>query len=344
MTSPGPARNTLYVSADVRICPNGIRWKWGKKMAKEQIHGIHAALLTPRNSHGHLDQGELERQLGFLLDSGIRGFALNGATGEFCLTSQDDLKRCLLTASSTLPAGSTLLCGIGAARLEDAVALGRIAIEHNVAGLLLPMPYFFRYAQDDLEVFAQAVARELAVPIILYNLPQFSSGLEAETVISLIRGCRNIVGIKDSSGSLSILRALTETRVSASRIIGNDGVLAAALTDGLCDGVVSGVACVLPEMIQMLFAAQTGSDAFIETEHMLAELLAKLDDLPVPWGLKAIAEAREIACTSYHLPASPRRAQQIQEIQAWLPGWLQRVDAIGDLDRENSLRKTSTSA
>lgn len=313
-------------------------------MAKEQIHGIHAALLTPRNLHGHLDQGELERQLGFLLESGIRGFALNGATGEFCITSQEDLKRCLLTASSVLPAGSTLLCGIGAASLEEALALGRIAIEHHAAGLLLPMPYFFRYSQDDLEAFVQAVAQKLPAPILLYNLPQFSTGLEAETVISLIRGHSNVIGIKDSSGSLSILRALTDARVSASRIVGNDGVLAAAITDGLCDGVVSGVACALPEIIQMFFAAQPGSDAFKQTERMLAELLAKLDDLPVPWGLKVIAEARNIVRASYHLPVAPHRAQQIQEIRAWLPSWLERVLAIGDLDRENSLRKTSASA
>lgn len=308
------------------------------EMEKDHIRGIHAALLTPRDARGQLDSQELEHQLTFQLEKGIRGFALNGATGEFCLTSPEDLKRSLSTTTASLPSDATLLCGIGAPDLEGVLALGHIAIENNADALLLPMPYFFRYVQDDLETFVRAVARELPAPILLYNLPQFSSALEPETVLSLIRSCDNVVGIKDSSGSLSILGALTENHVVCSRIVGNDGVLSAALTSGLCDGVVSGVACVLPELIQMLYTAEPCSRSFLNAEQTLSELLVKLDDLPVPWGLKAIAEVRQITRASIHLPASSRRAQQIKELQAWIPDWLNRIQSAGDQDPDEPLQ------
>ena len=48
----------------------------------------------------------------------------------------------------------------------------------------------------------------------------------------------NILGIKDSSGSLDILRHLTKHGVQACRIVGDDVVLATALREGICDGVV----------------------------------------------------------------------------------------------------------
>jgi 4-hydroxy-tetrahydrodipicolinate synthase len=314
------------------------------KMEKDRIHGICAALLTPRDSQGNLNPQQLEQQLTFQLDKGIRGFALNGATGEFCLTSREDLKRCLSSAASVMPADATLLCGIGGPDLQAVLALGRIAIENNADALLLPMPYFFRYAQDDLEAFVRAVARELPAPILLYNLPQFGSPLEPATVLSLITDCDNVIGIKDSSGSLSILSALTENQVVCSRIVGNDGVLSAALAGRCCDGVVSGVACVLPELIQMMYTAEPGSRAFLKAEEMLSELLVKLDDLPVPWGLKAIADVRQITRTPIHLPASPRRSQQIEELKSWIPAWLERVHSANANVHDRSLRATSSPA
>ena len=90
--------------------------------------------------------------------------------------------------------------------------------------------------------------------MLLYNLPQFTSGLSKETVRRLILEVPNIIGIKDSSGSLDILSDLTAHNVETCRIVGNDSALALALTQRVCDGVVSGVACALPETIQALYA------------------------------------------------------------------------------------------
>jgi hypothetical protein len=57
----------------------------------------------------------------------------------------------------------------------------------------------------------------------------------------------------------------------------------------------------------------------------LHEFIAKIDVLPCPWGLKAIAEARGIAPATYHQPVSERRAKQISDLQAWLKGWILKV-------------------
>ena len=62
-----------------------------------------------------------------------------------------------------------------------------------------------------------------------------------ETVRRLIVEVPNIIGIKDSSGSLEILRDLTTHGVEACRIIGNDSALVQAMEEKICDGVVSGV-------------------------------------------------------------------------------------------------------
>ncbi len=160
--------------------------------------------------------------------------------------------------------------------------------------------------------------------MLLYNLPQFTSGLEKETVRRLIVEVPNIIGIKDSSGSLDILSDLTHHNVDACRIVGNDSALAPSLTQGICDGVVSGVACALPEVIQALYAVggQSGSAEFEDASRLLDEFIAQLGAVPTPWGLKWMAEARGIVTATFSQPVTAARREQGKGMAAWLHEWL----------------------
>ena len=290
----------------------------------ELINGVYAAVLFARDEQGRLNEAALIEQLEFLLNRGIRNFAFNGATGEFCLTTQDDLRRSLRVASSLLPNSARFLCGAGAAGATESIALATIGFEAGAKAVLLPMPYFFPYEQDDLDGFVRKLDSELSAPILLYNLPRFTTGLETETVLKLVRECPHVIGIKDSSGSLTILRSLAQSGLPSVRIVGNDSVLSQALVEGICDCVVSGVACVLPEIIQAMFAHKPGSEQFNVATIRLSEFIARIDALPVPWGLKAIAESRGINKATYALPVSARRAREISELKSWFADWMPR--------------------
>jgi 4-hydroxy-tetrahydrodipicolinate synthase len=185
------------------------------------------------------------------------------------------------------------------------------------------MPYFFRYQQEDLDAFCRAVASSTQLPILLYNLPQFGSGLEKETVRRLIAEVPNIVGIKDSGGSLEILRDLTESGLNACRLVGNDPVLRPALSENACDGVVSGIACVLPELILGLYAEgrRAGAAEFDDCWRLLREVAKKMDSLPTPWALKWFAEARGIFGARFSQPLSTDRTAEGVKLEEWFCGW-----------------------
>jgi 4-hydroxy-tetrahydrodipicolinate synthase len=289
----------------------------------KSISGVHAAVSTPRLADGALDENSLRNILRFLLESGIRGFALNGATAEYCVVSPAELLRILEIAREMLAGLAEFVCGIGSAGIHGCLSSGRAAIDAGAKALLLPTPHFFPYQQSDLYAFCREVASRLPAPILLYNLPQFTTGLEAATVIRLVADCPNIIGIKDSSGSLDILRALQTSGTDACRIVGNDSILAEALRNGLCDGVISGVACALPELILGLYRDGDAPDSleFLRHEGALKEFIGQLADFPVPWGLKWIAEARGIAPASFAQPVSAVRLSQARELQAWFRSW-----------------------
>lgn len=274
--------------------------------------------------NGAVDLDALKRLVHFLLSKELRAFAINGATGEFCITTAIELRNILRTVRDA--GADRILCGVGSATAHGAIELCSVAADEGADGLLLPMPYFFRYSQDDLETYCQTVASHTQIPTLLYNLPQFSSGIEKQTVRRLITECTNIVGIKDSSGSLDILRDLKEHDVDACKIVGNDSVLAHAIAEEVCDGVVSGVACVLPELILNLFQQKGVSNEFQHTARLLDEMIAQLNKFPVPWALKWAVEARGIAPATFAQPISGARTAQANEFSSWLKDWLRTAN------------------
>jgi 4-hydroxy-tetrahydrodipicolinate synthase len=291
-------------------------------MADKLVHGVYAAVLTQRDSSDSVDESSLRRLLDFHLERGISSFAVNGATGEFCLTTPSHLRTLLSVMRNAAP-HARILCGIGGAGIASSLELAKIAAGEGAQAALLPMPYFFPYDQGDLEAFIQTVAASDNLPVLLYNLPEFTTALKAETSCRLIRDLPNVIGIKDSGRSLDTLRMLTSERIPSCRIVGNDGILADAIRERVCDGVVSGVACVLPELISALFAERDNpsGERFTELSGLLDDFRNRLARFPVPWGLKWIAEARGICTAAFSQTVSAERRQQGQEFIAWYREW-----------------------
>jgi len=300
-----------------------------EQLTLKKVSGIYAAVLTPRLPDDNIDVTALDHLITFLLSKGISSFAMNGATGEFCLTTPRHLHIILSTVQKASRGKAKILCGVGAPGSALAIELAAIAQQEGAEGLLLPMPCFFPYQQEDLDLYCRAVAAGTELPVMLYNLPQFTSGLSKETVRSLITEVPNIIGIKDSSGSLDILRDLTEHDVDACRIVGNDSVLSQALIEGVCDGVVSGVASAVPELIRDLYAhrGQADSDDFRRTSRLLDEFIVQLSPFPTPWGLKWIVEARGVAPATFSQPVTVHRIAQGRQMATWFGEWFPSVAA-----------------
>jgi 4-hydroxy-tetrahydrodipicolinate synthase len=284
------------------------------------LDGVSAAVLTPRTETDSLAEQQFRQSLDFLLARGIRSFALNGATGEFCLTTPAQLERILANASAITAVNGQFVVGIGTPGYAASIELGRMAADAGAKAVLLPMPYFFPYEQSDLRAFVTRVADASPIPVLLYNLPQFTSGLAPQTSLAMIREHENVAGIKDSSGSLDTLRLLTAEGVDCCRIVGSDSALGPALEEGVSDGVVSGVACVLPELIQRVFEAgisAPGGVKFRAANDHLEAFIEEINLLPVPWGLKVVSEERQLGPATFAVPVAPERQQQMQQLRRW---------------------------
>jgi 4-hydroxy-tetrahydrodipicolinate synthase len=284
------------------------------------FRGVYAALLSPRASDGELDTASFRHQVIELSRFNLRGYAINGATGEFTIVSDAEVDGLVRVTRQEAPQAE-ILCGVGAGDLRLTVRRARVAQLAGADAALLPMPNFFPYRDDDLSAYVSAVASSVELPILLYNLPQFTSGLHVDTVLALFAKHSNIVGIKDSSGSLDIVRAITAAGLKHARLIGNDSALSPALTENVCDGVVSGVACTLPELMSSLFTTGGHGHAFETKSRLLNEFIDHLGPLPTPWGLKVTSAVRGFTRESYPFPLSQKRELEVADLRSWFKTW-----------------------
>jgi 4-hydroxy-tetrahydrodipicolinate synthase len=294
------------------------------------VSGVFAAVATPVNNNGEVNYGAFEQGVDLVLKAGVDGICVGGATGEYIRFNVNQRKD-LFTRSAELVSGKAkFLAAVGGPTIREVVDLGNHAAQCGADTLLLPMPYFFVYEQDDLEPFAREASRALPVPCLLYNLPAFTNGLQPETIIRLISGEPNIVGVKDSSGQAAHLTQLLKLRDGgpASLLVGHDKLLGLAYQAGW-DGVISGVAAFCPELIvgfaASFHAGREEDVARLERQRM--DLIAQLEKLPTPWAVRLGLEVRGINPGPYPIPASDRRREQMREFQQWFETFLAGLGA-----------------
>lgn len=287
------------------------------------VRGAIAALLSPRTQSGSLDLDQFEANLRLVLDQGATGVCLMGATGEYPRASLEERHTVVQAARQWVPKDKLLAVAVGAAALADSIRLARHAHAAGADLVLLPVPFFFRYSQEDVEHLYRCAAAEIPLPVLIYNLPAFTGAVEPLTAVRLIQSVDNIIGIKDSGGieSLELLSA-PDLRPSV-RLVGNDSHLAQALERGICGGAISGIAGVVPELTVSLVDAGLSGDkqAFAQAAALLDELLPQVDQFPATWGLKLIAASRGFGDPCLSLPLSPARQAQADRFTEWFESW-----------------------
>jgi 4-hydroxy-tetrahydrodipicolinate synthase len=291
----------------------------------QPFSGVIAAAVTPHGKRGdEPDIGATLELIDFLCAAGVQGIALLGSTGEFVNLNFDDRVRLVYLAvkRSRVP----VLAGVSHSTLDGALALGREASAAGAAGLLLMPPFFFRYRQPEIREFYLRFQAEMnhGAPVYLYNIPAFTSEISSETAAELLSTGR-FAGIKDSSGGWDNFQALSRYKQEHpyTLLVGHDAIFARARA-ACADGVVSGVACAMPELLLALDRAIARHDQ-AETERLdarLHEFLAHIERFPTPVAIKAALAARGIKTGPPPVPLAAETQAALDEFREWFRAWL----------------------
>ena len=210
--------------------------------------GAGVALITPMNEDGSVNYEKLRELLEFHVANKTDAIIICGTTCEASTLSDEEHLECIRFACEVINKRIPVIAGTGSNCTQSAIELSKEAEKSGVDGLLLVTPYYNKATQNGLKAHYKAIAKEVNVPIILYNVPsRTGTRLAPQTVVDLCHEVPNIVGVKDATGDISeVAELMSLAKGTVDVYSGNDDQIVPILSLG-GKGVISVLSNVAPK-------------------------------------------------------------------------------------------------
>ena len=191
-------------------------------MNTDFIKGVVVPILTPIDGEERIDEARLRDQVDYVIKGGVSGILAFGSNGEFYMVEEDEMERGLKIMVDQAAGRVPVYFGIGAIRTQKCCRLAKMAVANGAAGVSVLQPMFLKPTYDELFQHFKAIAESVpGTPMLLYNNPgRVGYTLTADLVDALAHQVENIVGMKDTSGDITLtaVPATWASRCSAARI------------------------------------------------------------------------------------------------------------------------------
>lgn len=254
--------------------------------------GAGVALITPINEDGSVNYEKLRELLEFHVANKTDAIIICGTTGEASTLSDEEHLECIRFACEVINKRIPVIAGTGSNCTQSAIELSKEAEKSGVDGLLLVTPYYNKATQNGLKAHYKAIAKEVNVPIILYNVPsRTGTRLAPQTVVDLCHEVPNIVGVKDATGDISeVAELMSLAKGTVDVYSGNDDQIVPVLSLG-GKGVISVLSNILPKETHDMVASYLEGDVAKSCEMQLKyfdlvkALFCEVNPIPVKKAL-----------------------------------------------------------
>lgn len=254
--------------------------------------GAGVALITPMNEDGSMNYEKLRELLEFHVANKTDAIIICGTTGEASTLSDEEHLECIRFACEVINKRIPVIAGTGSNCTQSAIELSKEAEKSGVDGLLLVTPYYNKATQNGLKAHYKAIAKEVNVPIILYNVPsRTGTRLAPQTIVDLCHEVPNIVGVKDATGDISeVAELMSLAKGTVDVYSGNDDQIVPVLSLG-GKGVISVLSNILPKETHDMVASYLEGDVAKSCEMQLKyfdlvkALFCEVNPIPVKKAL-----------------------------------------------------------
>lgn len=167
--------------------------------------GLLSFPVTPFGPDGAFNPGPYAEHVSWLAGFKASVLFAAGGTGEFFSLAPDEVP--VVVKAAKAAAGDTPIvsgCGYGT---RTAIAIARGAEKAGADGILLLPHYLIGANQDGLFAHIKAVCDAVGIGVVVYN--RDNSILAADTLARLCEACPNLIGFKDGSGEIALVREIT---------------------------------------------------------------------------------------------------------------------------------------
>ncbi|MDO7786044.1 dihydrodipicolinate synthase family protein [Desulforamulus aquiferis] len=259
--------------------------------------GIYVAMLTPFKD-GKVNETVLRQIVEFQIQKGVHGLFPVSSCGEFIQMDFAEKIRCMEIVCDQAAGRVPVTPGVTAPNPNESIALAKEAKSMGCSGVVICPPYFLPITQETLEKHFELLADNVDIPVILYNIPIFTTPISYGIVERL--SCKpNIVAMKDSSGSIiDAVHFMDKVRLMGQQdnfnfLIGREDGLFPALMLG-AKGCMTACAGILPEVLLGIWDnyQKKDYDKAQELQFSFLNTLRTMNCLPFPVGFKLAMELR----------------------------------------------------
>lgn len=286
-------------------------------MVHNIFKGLGIALITPFNEDGSVDYESLMRLIEYQINNGADFFCILATTGETpCLTADEKQKIKNLIVDRV--AGRVpILMGCGGNNTAAVVNELKTGDFRGIDGVLSICPYYNKPSQEGLYQHFKAIAAATELPVVLYNVPgRTGVNMKAETTVRLARDCKNIVAIKEASGSLEQVDEIIKNKPKDFDVISGDDALTFPMISCGAVGVISVIGNALPKefskMIRLEFKGEY--EGARKIHHKFTDLFSLLFIDGNPAGVKAMLHEMGFIKNVLRLPLVPTRISTLQKM------------------------------
>ena len=279
-------------------------------MNTDFIKGVVVPILTPIDADERIDEARLRAQVDYVIDGGVSGILAFGSNGEFYMVEEDEMERGLKLMVDQAAGRVPVYFGIGAISTRKCCRLAQMAAANGAAGVSVLQPMFLKPTRQELYLHFKTIAEAVPdTPVLLYNNPgRVGYTLTADLIDELAHTVDNIVGMKDTSGDITLTSEfIRRTRDVDFKVFGGKDTL---LYASLCHGAVGGVctaANFMPELITDVYNKFVAGDlkGSLEAQFKLNPVRLSMDAASFPVAAKDMANLRGRDVGEPYLPSLP---------------------------------------
>jgi dihydrodipicolinate synthase/N-acetylneuraminate lyase len=270
--------------------------------------GVYAAMLTPF-ADGGVPRDHLQRYAEFLIRAGVHGLFAFGTTGEWPYLSEEERMRGAEAVVAGARGRVRVVIHTGANSTEAAARLSAHARSAGADAVGIISPSYYPLDEQALFDHFTAVAREVqGFPLFIYNIPSLTrNDVPPQLLLRIARKADNLVGLKYSAEDLVRFREYRRVMgQSFALFIGSDSLALPGLYEG-ADGVVSGNASAVPELLVGIYALfrEGRHEEAARAQAALDEFIGAIDEPAELSSFKAIVSFRGAAVGEVRPPLRP---------------------------------------
>lgn len=221
--------------------------------------GVYTAIITPFKK-GKVDYDAYGALIENQYKNGVNGIVPCGTTGESPTLSYEEHEQVIEFAVKASKGKMKVLAGTGSNSTEEAIHFTQFAKKIGCDGALVVSPYYNKPTQKGLYLHFKTIADTVDIPIVVYNIAgRTAVNVEPATMQKLCKDCKNIIGVKESSGSLEQMSSIKLLCPEIEMLSGDDALTLPLMSIG-GQGIISVLSNIVPsEVVALVKAFESGN-------------------------------------------------------------------------------------